>query len=87
MSSLNRPAQTACEIIPMPDISTITARDTWTSVNARTFTHPGIPGWEITVRGPRTFHLAGLLDGMTAPIQNYPTWDAAIAAIAYMHGA
>lgn len=78
----------AFEIIPMPDITTIADRDTWVaSADGRTFTHPGIPGWEIVTVSPRRFRLSGLLDGMTRPIGTVASWDAAITAIAYMHGA
>lgn len=78
---------TVATVEPVADISTITDKATWTTRNGRTYTHPGIPGWEITIQSPRRIRVAGLLDGMTQPAGTYPSWDKAIAAIRYMHGA
>jgi hypothetical protein len=81
-------AVTSCELIPMPDISTIADRDTWVAdSNGRVHTHPGIPGWEIVAKSPTRFQIYGLTDGMTSHIATVAKWDHAITWIAYMHGA
>jgi hypothetical protein len=68
----------------MADVSTIGDRATWTTTG-RVHTHSGIPGWEIHQYG-KGFRIYGLTDGMTKYITAAATWDAAIAAIRYMHG-
>lgn len=75
-------------VIPMPNIATINDRETWTTINNRVYTHPGIPGWEIVVDGPRTFAVRGLMDGIDGHrFGTSRTWDKAVALIAYLHGA
>jgi hypothetical protein len=73
------------EIIPVADVSKIGDRSTWIT-EGRVHTHPGIPGWEIRNHG-KGFRIYGLTDGITEYITGAATWDAAIAAIRYMHGA
>lgn len=78
----------AFEIIPMPDITTIDDRSTWVTVDdGKTFTHPGIPGWELTPLRTGRIAVAGLTDGLAERICTVANWDQAIETIAYMHGA
>ncbi|MFD7161734.1 hypothetical protein ACFV9C_44615 [Kribbella sp. NPDC059898] len=76
------------EKIPLPDISTIADRATWVAdaEDPSWLTHPGIPGWALAER-PGKVGVYGVLEGIPEePVVTVPTFEAAVALIAYMHG-
>jgi hypothetical protein len=78
------------EIIPLADTSTLDDRSTWVADAMRpggptSYTHPGIPGWEIRTHGAR-FRIYDHRHGFADFVVGAATFDEAIASIRYMHG-
>jgi hypothetical protein len=73
----------------MPDVSTIGDRSTWVAdpADPARLTHPGIPGWVLDTSNPNKVRICGLVDGIEEePLMAAPSFDDAVALIAYMHG-